>query len=555
MRTLARACAVGAATLVLIVGGASPAFAHAALLSTEPAAGATLDAPPTEVVLRFSEGVETSGRQIRVFDAQERRVDSGDVTGQDGNKTLRLPLGEISDGTHVVTWSVVSADGHPIRGAFTFVVGAPTTADAEGLTARLLSGETGGSTALGASYAVARFVTFAGLLGLVGVAVFAVAIAPSTRATRTVRVLLWTFWSLLALGTVVELLVEGPYLAGATLAQITDTSLLGDALGTQLGRTTAVRLLVAVASLPIVAIGASGRPLPKWWPIGGAVSALVLTLTFPIGGHARTGRWTALAIPADTVHLVAASVWLGGVIALLFSVRSSRAGAASGAVSRIRRFSQVAFYAVAVLVATGVFQTVRQVGSLDNLWTTDYGKLLLAKLAAVGLILVAASVSRQIVNRELLADGDDGTSLSRLRGSVMTEVVLAVAVLGATSLLVNAAPARVDAARPRDFSQIVETQDLWFDIGVSPARPGPTELHITALRVGGAPTDVLGMEATLTLAERDVGPLQIPLRRLAPGHYFSPGFQIPYAGDWEIEARALVTDVEQVVAKATVPIR
>jgi copper transport protein len=136
---------------------------------------------------------------------------------------------------------------------------------------------------------------------------------------------------------------------------------------------------------------------------------------------------------------------------------------------------------------------------------------------------------------------------------VWIEVGIAVAVLAVTALLVNAAPARDANSGP--WIGYIKTPTLWFDTTVVPARVGPNDIHFTAVTPGGAQQDVLEMTAEATDRDRDLGPIEIPLRRLAPGHYFSPGFRFPFAGDWEITVKALVGETEQVTGSAEIPIR
>jgi copper transport protein len=90
---------------------------------------------------------------------------------------------------------------------------------------------------------------------------------------------------------------------------------------------------------------------------------------------------------------------------------------------------------------------------------------------------------------------------------------------------------------------------------VDPARVGKNDLHITALTATGNPTTVLEMEVNLTQPERDIAPVDVPLRRLGPGHYVANGFDIPIRGEWQLIVNALVDETTQVVVRGNVEIQ
>ncbi|MDP9221699.1 MAG: copper resistance protein CopC, partial [Actinomycetota bacterium] len=156
-----------AGTLAVLVGAAlagfaSPAFAHGTLQSSTPRAGEVLPASPRTVHLHFDEIVTTVPTSVRVLDAAGRRVDDGAVhRGADLDVVLRPRL---AHGTYLVDWRVVSDDSHPVRGAFTFSIGAPGPVAS--------SQNAAGSRVVGLALGGARLVSFAALALLVGGAVF-----------------------------------------------------------------------------------------------------------------------------------------------------------------------------------------------------------------------------------------------------------------------------------------------------------------------------------------------------------------------------------------------
>ncbi|HEX5615984.1 MAG TPA: CopD family protein, partial [Acidimicrobiia bacterium] len=278
-----------------------------------------------------------------------------------------------------------------------------------------------------------------------------------------------------------------------------------------------------------------------------------------------------VAFAADVVHLGAAALWFGGVVVLALAImpRDVVIRATEARVA-LARFSRVAVVAVAVVVASGMFQAWRQLDGVDAIGSTDYGRLLVVKVLFVGAIVTVASSARDVVRKRVLApvavagahgpgamavaEVDDRETGRRLRQAVALEIAFAVLALATTAVLVNADPARADDPEP--FAATLQSDEVWFDVRVIDARTGLNDVHVTAREPSptGVGRDVLEMTATLTESERDIAPIEVPLRRLAPGHYQARGVTIPFRGDWTLEVTALLTDVDEAGASVTVPI-
>jgi len=124
-----------------------------------------------------------------------------------------------------------------------------------------------------------------------------------------------------------------------------------------------------------------------------------LAASWAMAEHASTGLQPGVAMPVDVVHLLAVAAWLGGLCALLVALYRSDTPIEAAAV---RRFSRVAFGSVLALVATGIYQSWRQLGSWSAFTDTAYGQLLLVKIGLVALLVGIAWISRRWTAR--LAD-------------------------------------------------------------------------------------------------------------------------------------------------------
>ena len=572
--------AVATAGLAL---GPAPADAHAELISTEPASGEQLDVAPERVVLRFSESVDVSDDTVEVLTAGGDRIDVGDPGHLDGERSsVAVDLPDVDDGTYVVSWRVLSSDSHPVSGAFTFGVGdaaaALSDADAQALVDDALAGA-GSDRLVGVSYGIVRFAAFAGLVVLVGGAVFVAALwPPGAEDPRARRILAGAWW--VALGaTVLSIPLQATYAVGGSLADAFDPSVIGDELGARTGRAWLVRLLL-LAAVGVVAPRLARRPTegrPQALLPATVVGGLALLATITVTGHAMSGDLVGLAVVTDLVHLSAVSVWLGGLALLLGAVLWPTGGVGDGRAEAIAtRFSDVAFGAVMVIVASGVVQAWRQLRSWDALVDTTYGRLLLVKVGFVVLMVAAAAASRSWVRQRararmaslalspgpgaVRASPSGRAPLSVLRRSVAAEIALAVAVLAVTAALVNAVPGatavdNAPAATGGLFNTTVHGSLTAIQVTVDPAAVGPTEVEINISAHDGSPIDPEEVTASLTLPERNIGPLDLTLQRLGPGQYVAQGAQIPFSGTWDLEVVARTTDIDQdrVIAEVPVP--
>ncbi|MFG2838534.1 copper resistance CopC/CopD family protein [Streptomyces zaomyceticus] len=402
---LARLLILAAALLGTLLAGAAPASAHAALTGSDPKDGAVVASAPKEVNLTFSEQVAMSADSIRVLDPAGRRADTGEIRDLCSGSVVRYGVGlraGLPDGTYTVAWQTVSADSHPISGAFTFSIGAPST------TSVALPDRSAGGGIVGTLYGIARYVSYAGFAILVGGGAFVLACWPRGASVRPVQQTVVRGWLTLTGATLVMLLLRNPYTGSGELSDAFDLAGLKAVLETKTGAALTSRLLLLGAAALFVAVlfGAYARrtdpkekkDLAFGLGIGGTVVAAGIAGTWALAEHASTGIQPGVAMPVDILHLLAVAAWLGGLTVLLVSLYR----APSVPRSAVERFSKVAFGSVAVLVATGIYQSWRQVGSWSALTGTRYGQLLLVKIGLMCVLVGIAWISRRWTRR--LAD-------------------------------------------------------------------------------------------------------------------------------------------------------
>ncbi|MEU6271147.1 copper resistance protein CopC [Streptomyces populi] len=430
-----------------LLAGAAPASAHAALTGSNPTQGSVVDKAPAQVSLTFSEQVSLNGNSLQVLDPKGKRVDTGGASDLGGDTYgLKIRPG-LPDGTYTVTYQVVSADSHPVSGAFTFSVGAPSQ------TSVALSGQAAGGGAVGFLYGTARYFSYAGFILLVGGAAFVLACWQRGSGLRPVQRLVVGGWLTLTASTLALLLLRGSYVGSGEAGDIFDLTLLGQVLQTKSGAALMSRLLLLAAAALFIAVlfGAYARrdedertagattggggtaegvgagsqdtedpdteartaeartaeaghsaaeknDLTFGLAVGGSVVAAGIAATWAMAEHASTGLQPGIAMPVDVLHLLAVAVWLGGLSTLVVALFRAPANTPIEA-GAVHRFSRLAFGAVLVLVSTGIYQSWRQLGSWSALTGTSYGRLLLVKIGLVAVLVGIAWISRRWTGR------------------------------------------------------------------------------------------------------------------------------------------------------------
>ena len=548
-----RACRplLAAIAAVLVALAVVPAAgAHARLLTTDPANDAVLEQSPSSVLLRFDEPVETAFGAIRVYDSQARRVDSGRIE-QPRNTQARVGLDRrLARGTYTATWRVVSADGHPVSGAFVFHVGAPG-ANPAGIAAQVLDDGTPFSVSF--LFSVVRAVDFLLLLliggGTLMLLVGLDAAAPRTRSRSRVRKLLAGASVLLVLVACAGIVLQGAAAGGFGLGEALHWDVVRAVLGTRFGTVWAVQAVLAAACA--AALLGSSRVSHLGDVALLLASALVTTPAF--SGHASVSGTFAFVV--DVVHVAAAAVWVGGLAVLVLALIWAGAQRWELAVDAVPRFSLLAVAAVSALLVSGVTNAYLQVRAWRGLWETTYGLLLLAKIGLViPLLLLGLYNNRRAVPRLRagLASVGERTRFLRTAG---TELALMVAIVGVTAVLVSEPPARAEVAPKGPYATIKQLGDLELNLVVDPAAAGRNDIHLYLTNASGQPTDVDEALVSATLASREIGPLRLKTHRAGPGHFLVHGAQLALAGDWQLRIEARRGEFDSATATASVPIR
>lgn len=517
--------------VALLGAGTGAALGHAVAVETAPPDGAVLAAAPADVVIVFNEPVAAVSGQV--LDAGGRNVAHGMAV--EGSR-LRIALSAgLPDGRYIASYRVVSADGHPVGGSLAFAVG-----DGQGPAARRDASPHDAGWRL-ATIAV-QFVLYACLLGSAGAIVFALRVRPPGDAVWwTLRFAAWVAMA----GAVAALLaigIHGGLLAGGTAGDLARPSTWWAGLTSRFGRT-------AVAAAAGLALAVAALRWQRFYVVGlGMGTALI---SFVLSGHIVPAGPRLVTAPVLYLHVAAAAFWAGSLAPLHWTVtRYGRAAAPA-----VRRFSHLAVWAVAALVASGLVIAALQVRSLGGLTGTTYGWTLLAKIGCVGGLLALAGANRlRLLPRLERGDGRP------LRLSVGAEIALMLGVLVATAALGTTPPPRVlepGAVHGHAHHSLLRSATVVHAGGRAVIRltrgpDGMTSVRVALSGADGAPLAARSVDFTAANPAAGVEPIRRTAEAVGTGAWGARGLALSPRGAWRLGVEVLVSDFEKTTFEAEI---
>jgi copper transport protein len=321
----------------------------------------------------------------------------------------------------------------------------------------------------------------------------------------------------------------------------------------------------AVPALRPATVGAAGSALPgpsAWtWALAAPVCALALLPG--LGGHAGVQDPVAVLLPANALHVLAAGAWIGGLAVLVSALPAATRALEPPERTRllsatVGRFSGLALIAVALLLAGGIAQSLLELGAVNDLWDTAFGRAVAIKIALVVVLLALGALNRRRTLPRLARAAQEGASPGAagvlLRRTLRAEVALGAAALAVTGALAGYPPATAVSAGP--YSSSADLGTARAELTVEPARAGANEIHVSFfIRSDGrqydAPKEVR-FEASLP--DRGIEPIELEATKAGPGHYVVGAAALAPPGDWRLELVARISDFDELRTTYTVPI-
>jgi copper transport protein len=529
------------------------AWAHAALLQTTPVASRIVNTPPKQVLLRYSEAVEPRFAIVSVTNAAGDKQTAGAPSRSPANAdTLVIPLKQLSEGWYLVYWRVISVDGHPVRGAFTFAVG-PNAGPAPQFVIPSIS-----ETAATPRLVTARWLAFLSIMAAIGLFVLRIAVARPLVA-RVSGTRLRSVTIAFGAAAVVGLLVVPIYVLLST-AEFALRSFWSFGALFPLVRVSAFgrgwldlelvfALFVGAAAIAIWLDRPERRQrsIAAVIALAGALGAAGACLLVPgTVGHAGQTAPRGLSLAFDWFHLVAGSVWVGGLIGLVVLAASLPAARRVAAlVVCVPRFSNTAFVSVLVLIGAGTGSAVQHLPTLASFWQTSYGKALLVKIALLAAALLLASVNllRTVPRFKASATRPElgAPAASLLRRLVAGESLLVAGAVLAAAVLSSLPPpskalASVGGAKahvgPGSVNKVVTENGYRLGIRVSPNRAAVPNSFQLAISRGGKPVRNADVTVDFAMLDMEMGQQAYHLSETAPGTYGHAAPALVMVGHW-----------------------
>jgi copper transport protein len=530
------------------------AAAHAYLVRTVPAASVVLDSPPPNIELTYDEAVEPRLAIISVTDAQGHQETTGPVHRSPANPdTLLVPLrAHLPEGWYLIYWRAISVDGHPVQGAFTYAVG-PNPGPAPEFRVPNLS-----ATATTPQLLIARWVMFVTVMVAVGLFVMRLLIARplvSRVQGSSLRAVTVAFAIAAALGLIAIPVYLDVSTANDSLRSVFDLAALVPLYRvTAFGRAIvdmevcfALFCLAAAVALWVDRPDRKLRSIAELVAAFGALLAAGAVLVVPAAaGHAAQTSPRGLTLLFDWLHLIAGSVWLGGLVGVLVLWFSAQARERVAALSVcVPRFSNVALGSVLVLAATGVGEAIDHMPAVNALWETGYGRAILVKTGLLGGALLVASGnllrSRPglIAARREPALGEPAARL--LRRLVSVEVAIVAAAVFAAAVLSSLPPpppafalenSAIAKVGPGRVAQRISHAGYVLEVLVSPNKAAAPDSFALRITRNGRP--VRGANVTLLFnhLEMEMPQQQYQLAETQPGVYARAAPALVMVGRW-----------------------
>ncbi len=519
------------------------ALAHALLVRSIPDANALLDRAPAQVELFFSEAIEPAFSKIQVLDSRGQSVDNNDSKVDPIDPThLSVSLRSLTDGIYTVAWKTLSAvDGHATQGSFPFAVG---NVDAAALAS---ASSASNQITLPIGEVIAKWLMYLSALALTGSTLFILFVwQPAHRAIdREVDLHSLLFTRLPAVALIVliianifGLLVQAAQAAGTELEVPWSLATYGVLFTTRFGALWIARTLLTLllAGLMLKNVTMRDRLIALM------VSSLLL-LTISLGRHAASEPQPTLPVLADWLHLLAASIWIGGLIHFVTGLWATRqldrreAYRTRLTAQLIPRFSKLALISVATLALTGLYSAILRVGSIEALFNTVYGQALIVKVAIIAPMIMIGAVNLLIITPRMKRAAESNTNsplADRFRRIVTSEVTVGAVLLLSVSVFTSLPPARI-ASTPPQLAAETQADDLDIALNITPGRVGINTFAVTLTSNGQPIDDVKSAQLRFTPARANIAPSQSQLSGQDNGLYSNKGAYLSLPDTWQVQ--------------------
>lgn len=499
---------------VLLLSFPQGAFAHAVLEKASPAQDSHLQSSPKEIVLQFNERIEKELYSIKVFDSSGEDVSSSKTSLSDDQKQVSQRLPALVNGHYTISYSVLSADGHPIKGSYMISVGEVSEQKSENV---IIDHDSIKGLEESITSAI-RIFYYIFLLLVTGWIFWGTFMKTSAEVGTSYRK--WARYFL------VLFLITSIGMCATQVSGLLDSWEWGQLssllTGTTVGLSWASSMIVTILGFFLL----FRHPwVDRGW-------AFLILAAKSVNGHAFAQDQQILSVTSDLIHLLAASVWAGGLCYILLFWRKQQ--------GILEKFSKAALISIIALIVSGVASTLIYLPKMNYLFYTQWGILLLIKIALVVLVLLVGGLLRFYLKKK--QHGKMGTLL-KVDFSLMIAIVLIVGIFTFLSPLPDNKP----------LHWVEKGKDVEVTTSISPKVPG-TNMFMVEANTLEEGLKIKRVELLLINQDNpDVAPIRIPFEKVEEAvyaHYMMEGQYLPFSGNWIVEVRILDSeDNEKVYRK------
>jgi len=505
--------------LLLLILFPQQVFAHAKLEKAHPEPDSQLSVSPSEITLTFNERLERELYYIQVFDGHGESVTENLTVMSRDQRELVLPLPPLKDDHYTVTYRVISADGHTIRGTYVMNVGDIDPVATTGLV------EIYKDASVRAAVFGVRIFYFLVLLFLTGWTLWGAYFSFRSRElperykkeTKDAQVLFLVALFVLIFVQMGEVLTDWNFVG-----------IVDFLFKTMTGGSLTFSLVLSLVGFLV---------LHRMWWVDGAW-AISLLLAKSLNGHAMAFEPQLLTGLIDFVHLLSAALWVGGLFYLLLFWKSDR----ERVIGFLPVFSRTALISIVVLILTGLLSTLIFLPKISYLVEASWGIFLLVKVAFVGMVVVVGAIIRQRMKKNLV---------DQLQTWIKVDLSFMILIVGIVGVFTYLSPS--PSNKPLYWEEQKEVARISTQI--TPNSPGVNQFRVNIIMLK---KEVELKKVTMFLSyieNPQIAPIEVPLSpaqlKTEQDEYElnSVGAYLPFAGRWIGEVRVMDGEENETVFK------
>ncbi|KQL50707.1 hypothetical protein AN964_24065 [Heyndrickxia shackletonii] len=520
---------------ILLISLPHTSSAHAYIVKSTPAEDEVLEKSPSKVSIQFDEEIQPAFRSLKVLDQTGKRVDRNDAHINKKNKTilegnLKSNLG---DGTYTIQWNIISSDGHPVNGTIPFQIG--NAGKSVGQAAAATSGYTPHADMI-----VIRWLFYISCSLFVGVLFFSLFVYKGKSlyfSNKVYRILRYSIWGLF-LSIVLSLPLQTTIDSGLSWTNAIHFSLLMETIkDTKFGHIWLVQigLMIILSFITYLFIHSKGK---KQMAYAGIIALFAILVSKSFIGHATTFKYQSIGITIDFLHMAAAALWIGSLLAIIFLLRKKEDETSYW--SSIQQYSYWGAAFVAIIVATGMYESFQFIPTFNALFHTSYGQIIIAKIVLL-LFMIGFALFNFL----------RGKSKKKALGpSIWIEFGVGVIVFILAAFLTNLP---TGLAAPGDVQQTTVTKDGYsITLHITPNKIGKNEFKVDILRKGKQVQNLDQVSLSLICLDMDMGENKVQFNRNDLQENKPVTGVLSMAGRWKIHVHGLTDSLQNIDADFTI---